>query len=112
MARIAEITVQQESFHYMISIRKTIDFMATYSAFAKETLTKTGALLTQNGLFPISGPVVCFHNTDLTALDVEMGWQVVTPIETASHDGITCLFPREQLRLLLTLALMKNKTLL
>ena len=39
-------------------------------------------------LFPISGPIACFHNADLEKLYIEMGWQIVRHVD--SKDEIIC----------------------
>ncbi|MFV0401621.1 MAG: GyrI-like domain-containing protein [Oscillospiraceae bacterium] len=81
MARIATIAIKQEPEHHTLTIRKTIDFMKEYSDFAGQALAQTGSYLDNMDLFPMSGPLVCFHNTELEALDVEMGWQITQPVE-------------------------------
>lgn len=88
MARITNILIKEEPQHYTVTIRKTIDFMKEYSDFAEQVLDNTGKYLSKLGLFPISGPIVCFHNIDLESLDVEMGWQIVHQVE--SKDDMVC----------------------
>lgn len=85
MARISDISIKQQPGHYTLTIRKTIDFMQEYAAFAEDALRQTGDYLQQLGLNPISGPIACFHNTALEALDVEMGWQIIRPVENAGN---------------------------
>ena len=88
MARISKITIKQEPEHYLLAIRKTIDFMKDYSHFAAQALALTGDYLKQMGVYPISGPVVCFHNQSLEALDVEMGWKIAQKVEP--RDNMLC----------------------
>lgn len=88
MSRISNIAIKQEPEHYTLTIRKTIDFMKEYSDFVGQVLTQTGDYLINKGLYPISGPIVCFHNQDLESLDVEIGWQITQPI--ALKDDMVC----------------------
>lgn len=88
MSRISDITIRQEPEHYTLTIRRTIDFMKDYSEFAGQVLALTGGYLDRIRVYPISGPIVCFHNRKLEALDVEMGWQIVGKIE--NKDDMLC----------------------
>lgn len=88
MARISGIVIKQEPQHYMLALRKTIDFMKEYAAFAEQALTQTEECLRNMQIYPMSGPVVCFHNTDLAQLDVEIGWQITQPVQTEA--GVWC----------------------
>ena len=88
MSRISNIEIKQEPEHYTLTIRKTIDFMKDYSDFAGQVLALTGDYLNEMGIYPISGPVVCFHNQELETLDVEIGWQIARKIE--SKDSMLC----------------------
>lgn len=88
MSRISNIEIKQEPQHYTLTIRKTIDFIKEYSDFAGQVLTQTGNYLNENGLFPVSGPIVCFHNQELESLDVEMGWRITQPI--SFKDDMVC----------------------
>lgn len=90
MARISNITIKQEPEHYTFTVRKTIDFMKEYSNFAGQALRATGDYLNEKGLFPMSGPIVCFHNMELENLDVEMGWQITEKIE--NKNNMACNF--------------------
>lgn len=85
MARISAVSLKQQPEHYTLTVRKTIDFMAEYAAFAAQALDETSLHLHRLGLLPISGPIACFHNTQLKALDVECGWQLATPVESSGH---------------------------
>ena len=88
MSRISNIEIKQEPEHYTLTIRKTIDFMKEYSDFAMQVLALTGDYLNEMGVYPISGPVVYFHNQELESLDVEMGWQIAQKIE--NRDSMLC----------------------
>lgn len=88
MARISPVSIKQEPAHHTLTLRRTIDFMQDYAAFADEALKRTSAYLDALGVFPMSGPIVCFHNTALERLDVEMGWQIAQPV--GDQDAMTC----------------------
>lgn len=88
MSRISNIEIKQVLEHYTLTIRKTIDFMNDYSDFAMQVLALTSDYLNEMGIYPISGPVVCFHNQELESLDVEMGWQIAQRIE--NRDSMLC----------------------
>lgn len=88
MSRISNIEVKQEPAHYTLTVRKTIDFMKEYSDFAEQTLKLTGDYLNEMSVYPMSGPIVCFHNQGLETLDVEMGWQIAQKID--DRDNMIC----------------------
>lgn len=88
MSRISHVAIKQEPEHYTVTIRKTIDFMKEYAGFAEQALALTGDYLNEMSIYPISGPIVCFHNQELGALDVEMGWQITK--EIAVKDTMLC----------------------
>lgn len=90
MARISNIAIKQEPGHFTLTIRKTIDFMKEYADFAQQAWARTGDCLKECGLFPISGPIACFHNMELASLDVELGWQIAR--EVAGKEGMTCRY--------------------
>ncbi|MDL2248693.1 GyrI-like domain-containing protein [Tyzzerella sp. OttesenSCG-928-J15] len=85
MARISNIEIKQVPAHYTLTIRKTIDFMKDYSDFAGEVLLLTGNYLKEIGAYPMSGPIVYFHNQELENLDVEMGWQIAEEIDSKNN---------------------------
>ncbi len=62
--------------------------MKDYSDFAEQVLSQTSNYLNDKGLFPISGPIVCFHNIELKNLDVELGWQITQKID--NRDDMVC----------------------
>ncbi len=85
MARVSAIVVKQFPEQHMLSIRKTIDFFSEYSNFMGDALEAILQLIEENGAFPSSGPIVCFHNMELETLDVEIGFQVARPIGTTNE---------------------------
>ncbi len=81
MARISEITVRQLPEQHMLTLRKTIDFFSEYADFMGNAIGGILPLIAERGVFPSSGPIVCFHNMELEALDVEIGFQIARPVE-------------------------------
>lgn len=81
MARVSEIMVKQFPEQRMLTMRKTIHFYTEYSDFIGTAINSILPLIEESGAFPSSGLVVCFHNIDLEALDVEIGFQIAQPIE-------------------------------
>lgn len=77
MTRIAEITVKQLPEQHLLTIRKTIAFFEEYAEFMGDAVGIIQQLIEKSGALPSSRPIVCFHNIDLEALDVEIGF--VTP---------------------------------
>lgn len=96
MARISTISIKQMPEHYTLTVRRTIDFLKEYAAFAKQTLACTGDYLSKMGQFPMSGPIACFYNTDLENLDVEMGWQITQPVQ-CKEDIVCDRIPEQKL---------------
>lgn len=92
MARISSISIKQEPEHYILTIRKTINFMNEYSDFAEQSLAKTNEYINILSLFPAGGPIVYFHNTDLEKLDVEIGWQITQHVKN-KNDMLCQLVP-------------------
>lgn len=88
MARITAVTVKQEPAHYTVTIRKTIHFMKEYTSLAEKAFDEIEKYIGDCNLFPVSGPVTYFHNTDLENLDVEVGWQTAEKI--AGKGEIVC----------------------
>ena len=83
MARISKIMIKQFPVMHLLSVRKTIDFMNEYADFMGSAIEAIQSCIEKQGAYPGSGPVVCFHNVDLEALDVEIGFRVAQPIEAA-----------------------------
>lgn len=80
MARIAKIMVKQWPEQHQLTVRRTIDFFREYADFMDNAVKDIMSLLEETGKFPASGPIVCFHNVELTALDVEIGFRVAEPL--------------------------------
>lgn len=76
MSRISEIMVRQLPLQHMLTARRTIEFFKEYADFMGNTIGSIESQIEASGFFPSSGPIVCFHNIDLEALDVEIGFVV------------------------------------
>jgi len=87
MARIAQITLKQQSSYHSLAIRKTINFMQGFSDFADYSFDKIAKYLESINELSSGAPIVCFHNMDLENLDVEIGFPVAYPI--SGKDDIT-----------------------
>ncbi|MBC1583758.1 GyrI-like domain-containing protein [Listeria seeligeri] len=82
MTRISEITMKQLPAVQMLTIRKTINFFTEYTALMESATSGILSLIRSNGTYPSTGPIVCFHNIELEALDVEIGYAVAQPIDS------------------------------
>lgn len=80
MARISEILLMEPPAQHLLVMRKTIDFLPEYSDFAAHCFAAIGGYLQSLGMPPGGGPVVCFHNQELTHLDVEIGFPVAKAV--------------------------------
>ncbi|MHC5218392.1 GyrI-like domain-containing protein [Enterococcus sp. LJL128] len=92
MTQIAEITLKQLPERKMLAIRRTIDFFGEYAEFMGETIKELMKQIQQAGLLPASGPIVCFHNVDLSALDLEIGFEISAPI-SAKGEAVFAVLP-------------------
>lgn len=81
MTQVAGIMLKQHSQKHMLTLRRTIDFFEAYASFMGEAISELDHLLEANCLLPASGPIVCFYNADLSALDVEIGFEVAKPVK-------------------------------
>lgn len=79
MAIISKINLIEQPERHVLAIRTTINFN-DYPNTAEQAYKKLMEYAARNGLLFSSGPFVCYHNTDLENLDVEMGFPVATPI--------------------------------
>lgn len=70
MSRISEIRIKQTLPSYIVSIRKTINFMEEYSKFFVETMSLVSTYLDEQGVFTSSPSMVCFHNMDFEQLKI------------------------------------------
>lgn len=81
MARISQIVlIRQPEFH-ALTVRGTIDFMKDFADFAGRGFDAVLSHLEGLNMLPAGEPLVCFHNADLGALDVEVGFPVSSPAE-------------------------------
>ena len=80
MTRVSKIMEKRIPERQLLTLRRTIHFFDEYSEFVGEAVTKLSQVIAKADSFPSSGPIVCFHNIDLEALDVEIGFQVAEPI--------------------------------
>lgn len=81
MSQISKVTINQEPDHYTVTIRKTIDFTKNFPETAGKAFSDTAQYISEMGLSPLRGPIVCFHNKKLKACDVEMGWQITQKVQ-------------------------------
>ncbi|KUO71248.1 MAG: transcriptional regulator [Clostridia bacterium BRH_c25] len=79
MAVISKINLLEQQEQHVLSIRTIIDF-DNYPETAKQAYGKIMAYAAQNNLLLSGSPFVCYHNTDLKNLDVEMGFPVAKPV--------------------------------
>ncbi|TGE34739.1 transcriptional regulator [Desulfosporosinus fructosivorans] len=75
MAIISKISLLEQPEQHVLSIRTTIHFN-DYPNTAKQAYKKIVEYAALHGLLFSGGPFVCYHNTDLENLDVEMGFPV------------------------------------
>ena len=87
MARITSITLMRQPGFHTLTIRKTINFMEEYSAFAGYSFEKIIKYLESLNELPGGEPIVCFYNMDLENLDVEIGFPIASPV--SGMDDIT-----------------------
>lgn len=88
MSRISEIRIKETQLCYIVSIRKTINFMKEYSSFFGESISKVSNYLEKNSVLTSSAAMACFHNMDLEHLDIEVGFYVAH--EIPNTENITC----------------------
>lgn len=91
MSRISDIMIRQLPELHLLSVRRTIDFFSEYSGFLGNAIGEILPIIETNGAFPGSGLIVCFHNMELEALDVEAGFAVARPIESRGNVKATRL---------------------
>lgn len=87
MPIISKINLYEQTAHYVLSVRTTINFI-DYPKTAAQAYTKIMEYATQNNLLLSDGPFVCYRNADLENLDVEMGFPV--PRLIPGNGEITC----------------------
>jgi effector-binding domain-containing protein len=79
MSIVSTIGLYEQAQQHILSICTTIPF-SEYPQTAGQTYAKIMAFAQQNGLLFSGGPFVCYHNADLAALDVEMGFPLARPV--------------------------------
>ncbi len=79
MATISKINLLEQPEQHVLSIRTTIHF-DNYSNTANQAYKRIMEYAEYNNLLLSSGPFVCYHNTDLENLDIEMGFPVAKPV--------------------------------
>jgi len=84
MPNVSKVRLYEQPEQYVLSIRKTIRFN-DYEAVAKDAYNQIAVFADQHNILFSSGPFVCYHNTDLENLDVEMGFPVAKLI-TANEE--------------------------
>ena len=94
MGIISKIDLIERPEQHVLSIRRVIDF-DDYPDTAKQTYQKIIEYARQSGLLFAGGPFVCYHNTDLKHLDVEMGFPVARPA-SGKGDISGCTIPAHQ----------------
>ncbi|MFV0396067.1 MAG: GyrI-like domain-containing protein [Coprobacillaceae bacterium] len=88
MTRVSKIFVHEHPTQYIVSVRSTMNFMVEYEKVSIQTHEQIMHYLKELDILPADGPIVCFHNTDLEALDVEIGFPIPHSIE--DKDSIKC----------------------
>ncbi len=78
MAAVSNITLIEQREQPVLSVRKTIHF-DHFAKTAKEAFEAIAAYARENALLFSGCPFVCYHNADLTDLDVELGFPVAAP---------------------------------
>jgi effector-binding domain-containing protein len=79
MTILSTINCFEQAQQHVLSMRTTIPF-SEYPQTAGLVYAKIMAYAEQNGLLFSGGPFVCYHNADLAALDVEMGFPVARQV--------------------------------
>ena len=75
MPILSEIGLYEVSERHVLTIRETIDFNE-FSQIAKSAYDKIRDYARQNEFAFAGDAFVCYHNTDLAALDVSLGFPV------------------------------------
>ncbi len=75
MPIVSAINLLQEPEKHVLSIRTVIPFIE-YSETAGKVYAKIIDYAQRNGILFSGAPFVCYHNTDMEHLDVEMGFPI------------------------------------
>jgi effector-binding domain-containing protein len=87
MAIISRISLIEQQEKHVMSIRTTIHF-DNYPNTARQAYARIMEYAEQRGILLSGGPYVCYHNTDLANLDVEIGFPVARPV--SGGNDIVC----------------------
>lgn len=79
IATISKINLLEQQEQYVLSVRTTIHF-DNYPNIAQQAYKRIMEYAEYNDLLLSSGHFVCYHNTDLENLDIEMGFPVAKPV--------------------------------
>ena len=79
MAIISKINLLEQPEQHVLSVRTTIHFN-DYPNIASQAYRVIMEYTACKGLLLAGGPFVCYHNTDLEKLDVEMGFPIAKPV--------------------------------
>jgi len=82
MARISKILLLKQPGFYTLTIRRTIDFNKEFSGFAESSFSQIKQYLESINELPTGEPFVCFNNSDMKNLDVEIGFPVTSSVYT------------------------------
>ncbi len=91
MTRISTITLTEQPEQHVLTIRTTIDFMKDFEGFCEQAYSKIIDYLNQIDILLGGEPFVCFHNTDLENLDVEVGFPVAKYVDGIDEIKATIL---------------------
>lgn len=94
MAIISKNGLLELPEQHVLSIRTTIHF-DDYARIAGQAYEKIMAYTDRKGLLVSGGPYVCYHNTDLENLDVEMGFPVAKVV-LGEGEIVGYTIPREK----------------
>ncbi len=79
MAIVSKINIYEQPEQHVLSIRKTIKF-SDFPNIAQQAYEQIEAYVKQKSLLVSDCPFVCYHNSDLENLDVEMGFPVAKQV--------------------------------
>lgn len=94
MAIISKISLFEQPEQHVLSIRTTIHF-DDYARIAGRAYENIMAYVNRKGLMVSNGPYVCYHNTDLENLEVEMGFPVAKVV-SGEGEIVGYTIPREK----------------
>ncbi len=95
MARVSNITLLRQSGFHFISVRGTINFMEEFSDFSFRAFKQTAEHIENMNKLPSGEPLVCFHNTDLEQLDVEIGFPTAESLPAKNDIAVRYVPPRK-----------------